>query len=76
MQPFQEDVLPVLQDRCVSCHAPIGRGYRASGLELTQWPDLTSYQGVQLRMPHSKKQLLVCDRSEIRIVNTPGRQGQ
>ncbi len=87
---FQEDVLPVLQGRCVSCHSPSGDGYKASGL------DLTSYQGVlagtkfgpmviagepdgsnlmrlldwrvapQLRMPHSKKQLSVCDRNAIR----------
>ena len=88
---FQEDVLPVLQGRCVSCHSPGGgEGYKASGL------DLTSYKGVlagtkygpmvipgdpdssnlmrlldwrvapALRMPHSKKQLSVCDRNAIR----------
>jgi mono/diheme cytochrome c family protein len=37
---FRDDVLPVFQVRCVSCHAPGGEGYQASGL------DLTSYQGV------------------------------
>lgn len=37
---FKDDVLPVFQIRCVSCHAPGGEGYQASGL------DLTSYQGV------------------------------
>lgn len=87
---FREDVVPVFQGRCVSCHAPGGEGYKASGL------DLSTYQGVlagtkfgpmvvpgdpdssnlmrlldwriapQLRMPHSKKQLSVCDRSAIR----------
>ena len=87
---FQEDVVPVLQGRCVSCHSPSGEGYKASGL------DLTSYKGVlagtkfgpmvvpgepdssnlmrlldwrvspQLRMPHGKKQLSVCDRNAIR----------
>jgi mono/diheme cytochrome c family protein len=87
---FQEDVVPVLQGRCVSCHSPSGEGFKASGL------DLTSYKGVlagtkfgpmvvpgepdssnlmrlldwrvspQLRMPHSKKQLSVCDRNAIR----------
>ena len=37
---FQEDVLPVLVGRCVSCHAPPnGEGYQASGL------DLTTYKG-------------------------------
>ena len=87
---FQEDVLPVFQVRCVSCHSPNGEGFKASGL------DLTTYQGVvagtkfgpmvvpgdpdssnlmrlldwrvpaQLRMPHNKKQLSVCDRNAIR----------
>ncbi len=38
---FKEDVLPVLQVRCGSCHAPPnGAGYTASGL------NLMSYQGV------------------------------
>jgi mono/diheme cytochrome c family protein len=87
---FQEDVLPVFQGRCVSCHSKGGEGFTASGL------DLTTYQGVlagtkfgpmvipgdpdssnlmrlldwraapQLRMPHNKKQLSVCDRNSIR----------
>jgi mono/diheme cytochrome c family protein len=87
---FREDVLPVFQIRCVSCHSPTGEGYKASGL------DLTTYKGViagtkygpmvvpgdpdgsnlmrlldwkvspQLRMPHNKKQLSVCDRDAIR----------
>jgi mono/diheme cytochrome c family protein len=37
---FREDVLPVFQIRCVSCHQPGAQGYQASGV------DLTSYQGV------------------------------
>jgi len=38
---FKEDVLPVLQVRCGSCHAPPnGAGYAASGL------NLMTYQGV------------------------------
>ena len=37
---FQEDVLPVFQIRCASCHSPNGEGYKASGL------DLTTYEGV------------------------------
>jgi Planctomycete cytochrome C len=88
---FAEDVLPVLRERCVTCHnPPDGEGYKVSGL------DLTSYQGAmkgtkygpmvvpghadasnlmrlldwktspQLRMPHGKKQLSVCDRDAIR----------
>ena len=37
---FSEDILPLLQWRCASCHQPGGQGYEASGL------DLTSYAGV------------------------------
>lgn len=38
---FKDDVLPIFQVYCVSCHhAPDGEGYKASGL------DLTAYQGV------------------------------
>lgn len=37
---FSEDILPLLQWRCASCHQPRGEGYEASGL------DLTSYAGV------------------------------
>ncbi len=88
---FKDDVLPVFQEHCTSCHqGPDGAGFKASGL------DLTSYQGVmkgtkfgamvvagdpessnlmrlldwqtspQLRMPHDKKQLSICDRDAIR----------
>jgi hypothetical protein len=38
---FKDDVQPVLRERCASCHhAPDGEGYKASGL------NLTDYQGV------------------------------
>ncbi|HEY0664762.1 MAG TPA: c-type cytochrome domain-containing protein [Gallionella sp.] len=37
---FKNDVMPVLQDHCISCHQPGGKGYVKSGL------DLTSYQGL------------------------------
>jgi hypothetical protein len=37
---FKENVLPVFQVHCVSCHTPGGQGTEASGL------DLTNYQGV------------------------------
>ena len=87
---FAEDVLPLLQFRCSSCHQPGGEGYEKSGL------DLTSYAGVmkgtkfgpmvipgdpeasnlmrlldwrasaEIRMPHGKKQLSICDRDTIR----------
>lgn len=37
---FSEDVFPVIQGRCVSCHQPGGDGFEKSGL------DLTSYEGL------------------------------
>lgn len=37
---FKNDVQPILQDHCVSCHAPGRKGYLVSAL------DLTSYEGV------------------------------
>jgi len=87
---FQEDVLPVFQIRCASCHSPTGEGYKASGLDLTTYkgvmagtkfgamviagdPDSSNLMrlldwkvSAQLRMPHNKKQLSVCDRDEVR----------
>jgi mono/diheme cytochrome c family protein len=87
---YAEDVAPIFRGRCISCHAPGGQGYEASGF------DLTSYQGLmkgtkhgpmitpgdpdtsnliwlldwraskELRMPHGKKKLSICDRDAIR----------
>lgn len=37
---FKNDVMPVLQDHCISCHQPGGKGHAKSGL------DLTSYEGL------------------------------
>lgn len=37
---FKNEVQPILQDHCVSCHQPGGKGFVVSGL------DLTSYQGL------------------------------
>ena len=37
---FKEDVLPIFKGRCVECHAPGGKGFEASGL------DLQNYAGV------------------------------
>jgi len=39
---FSRDVMPILQDYCVSCHhpSPYAKGYAKSGL------DLTSYEGL------------------------------
>jgi len=37
---FAKDIQPMLHDYCVSCHAPGGKGYAASGL------DLRSYEGL------------------------------
>jgi mono/diheme cytochrome c family protein len=87
---FQDDVLPVFQGRCISCHSQNGEGFKASGLDLTTYkgvmagtkfgpmivagdPDSSNLMRLldwrvspQLRMPHSKKQLSVCDRDAIR----------
>jgi mono/diheme cytochrome c family protein len=37
---YKDDVLPIFQVHCVSCHTPGGEGTAASGL------DLTNYQGL------------------------------
>jgi len=37
---FKDDVVPILQVRCMECHQPGAEGYAQSGL------DLTSYDGV------------------------------
>ena len=37
---FKEDVFPVIQIRCLSCHQPGGEGFETSGL------DLRSYEGL------------------------------
>jgi hypothetical protein len=87
---FSQDVLPLLQWKCSSCHQPGGEGYAKSGV------DLTTYQGLmkgtkfgpmvipgdaessnlmmlldwrvspEIRMPHGKKQMSICDRNDIR----------
>jgi mono/diheme cytochrome c family protein len=37
---FAEDVFPIFKGRCIDCHQPGGKGYEASGL------DLTTYEGL------------------------------
>ncbi len=37
---FKEDVFPIFKGRCIECHTPGGKGFEASGL------DLTSYAGL------------------------------
>jgi hypothetical protein len=38
---YQDDVVPILESRCVECHvAPDGIGYRASGLEMSSYESL------------------------------------
>lgn len=43
---FAEDVLPILQFRCGSCHTGEGAGLKASGL------DLSSYEGLMKGTKH------------------------
>jgi mono/diheme cytochrome c family protein len=89
-QSFSEDILPILQGRCVSCHQPGGAGYEKSGLDLTTYeglmkgtkfgamviprdPDGSNLMWLldwraspEVRMPHGKKKLSICDRNAIR----------
>ena len=37
---YKNDVLPIFQDYCISCHSPGGKGYIKSGF------DLRTYQGL------------------------------
>ena len=37
---FKEDVYPIIEIRCLSCHQPGGEGYEASGF------DLRTYEGL------------------------------
>ncbi len=37
---FKEDIVPIFNGYCISCHQPGGQGFQASGV------DLTSYAGV------------------------------
>jgi len=37
---FEEEIMPILQRRCVECHQPGGEGYEASGF------DLRTYEGL------------------------------
>ncbi len=38
---YQDDVVPILESRCIKCHAsPDGIGYRATGLEMDSYESL------------------------------------
>ena len=38
---FNDDVVPILQDRCIKCHtAPDGSGYKATGLSMLTYESL------------------------------------
>jgi uncharacterized membrane protein len=38
---YQNDVVPILESRCIKCHAsPDGVGYRATGLEMSTYESL------------------------------------
>lgn len=43
---FEEDVFPIIEVRCLSCHVPGGAGYETSGL------DLRSYEGLMKGTKH------------------------
>jgi mono/diheme cytochrome c family protein len=37
---FKNDIFPILQDHCISCHSPGGKGILKSGLDLTSYEKL------------------------------------
>jgi len=37
---FSQDVKPVLEQNCISCHQPGGTGYEASGLSMVSYAEL------------------------------------
>ncbi len=37
---YKSDVYPVLHDYCLNCHEPGGKGYEASGLDMTTYASL------------------------------------
>jgi hypothetical protein len=37
---FQEDIVPILVGRCLSCHQPGAQGTQASGLDLTNYASI------------------------------------
>lgn len=43
---FAEDVMPIIQIRCLECHEPGGSGYEASGL------DMRTYEGLMKGTNH------------------------
>lgn len=43
---FSEDILPIMNIRCVECHQPGGSGYQAAGL------DLRTYRGLMKGTRH------------------------
>jgi cytochrome c len=37
---FKEDVFPIIELRCLTCHQPNGKGYEASGLDMRTYESL------------------------------------
>jgi hypothetical protein len=37
---FKSDIFPILQDHCISCHSPGGKGTLKSGLDMTSYEKL------------------------------------
>ena len=37
---YKSDVYPILHDYCLNCHEPGGKGYEASGLDMTSYASL------------------------------------
>ncbi|MBI2718916.1 MAG: hypothetical protein HY245_06575 [Rhizobiales bacterium] len=87
---YSQDIAPLLQWKCSTCHQPGGQGFQKSGFDLTSYEGLmkgTKYGRMvipgdpessslmrlidwrvapEIRMPHGKKQLSICDRDTVR----------
>ncbi len=37
---YRSDIYPILHDYCLNCHEPGGKGYEASGLDMTSYASL------------------------------------
>jgi hypothetical protein len=80
-QSFSEDILPIFKGRCVSCHQSGGltgyeglmKGTKFGAMVAPRDPEGSNLMWLldwraspEVRMPHGKKKLSICDRNAIR----------
>ncbi|MBT8048870.1 MAG: hypothetical protein HKN57_07915 [Xanthomonadales bacterium] len=59
---FSQDVKPIIEKNCVACHQPGGKGYEASGFDMTSYADLmegTKYGPMIIRGDSAGSNMLV-----------------